>query len=134
MSIETDLMRDEGLRQKPYRDTVGKLTVGFGRNLDDVGISRDEAFILLRNDIQTARTDLDRALPWWRGLPESSQRGLVNMCFNLGLSRLLGFKRMLKALEARDGALAAKEALNSKWAGQVGERAERIAALYRGDD
>ena len=133
MSIETDLMRDEGLRQKPYRDTVGKLTIGYGRNLDDVGISESEAFILLRNDIQTARTDLDHALPWWKGFPEPSQRGLINMCFNLGLPRLLGFKRMLKALEASNGALAAMECLDSKWSRQVGERARRIATLYRND-
>ncbi len=132
--LMSDLKRDEGLRLKPYRDSVGKLTIGYGRNLDDMGISEDEAEILLGNDISEAIADLDRALPWWRGLPLPLRRGLVNQCFNLGLPRLLTFKRMLRALESRDGALAAKEALDSKWAGQVGERAERIATLYRGTD
>lgn len=130
--ITADLKRDEGLRLKPYYDSVAKLTIGYGRNLDDVGISEIEAEILLDHDIAASRADLDRALPWWRGLPAPQQRGLINMAFNLGLTRLLGFKRMLAALRADDGARAAKEALDSKWAGQVGERAQRIAVLYRG--
>lgn len=131
--ITEDLKRDEGLRLKPYLDTVGKTTIGYGRNLDDVGISEPEAAILLDHDIRRSLAYLDRALPWWRGLPAPSQRGLTNMAFNLG-PRLLSFKLMLAALLAGDGSRAADEALDSKWAGQVGkERSERIAALYRHD-
>lgn len=129
-----DLTRDEGLRLKPYRDTVGKLTIGIGRNLDDVGITIDEAVVLLHGDIDRAVVDLDRALPWWRALDEPSARALANMAFNLGLPRLLGFRRMLAALERGDHASAAAEALNSQWADQVGSRAHRIAALIRGDN
>ncbi len=130
-AITADLKRDEGLRPKPYRCSAGKLTIGYGRNIEDVGITEDEAEILLDHDIRQARTDLDHALPWWRDLPASWQRGLVNMRFNLGLTRLLGFKRMLAALQAGDGDRAADEALDSKWAQQVGARARRVAALYR---
>ena len=129
--IMADLQRDEGLRLKPYRDSVGKLTIGFGRNLDDVGISEREAEILLDNDIAKTFADLDRALPWWRDLPLFQQRGLANMAFNLGLTRLKTFKKMLAALEAGDGERAAIEALDSIWAGQVKGRADRIAYLYR---
>jgi lysozyme len=128
-------MRDEGYIRHAYQDSEGHWTIGHGRLIDERlggGISRDEAFILLRNDIQQVRTDLDHALPWWSALPEPSQRGLANMCFNLGLTRLLGFKKMLTALEAGNGALAAMECLDSKWSRQVGERSRRIAALYRG--
>ena len=131
ISITSDLKRDEGLRLKPYICSAGKTTIGYGRNLDDVGITVREAEILLENDIARAIADLDRALPWWHDLPESWQRGLLNMAFNLGLTRLLGFKKMLAALEAGDGERAALEALDSVWSGQVGERAQRIAALYR---
>lgn len=137
-----DLKRDEAFRSKPYDDKtgrelkpgdtlVGKLTVGWGRNLSDNGITDAEAEILLAHDIGNSLADLDRALPWWRGLSPAWQRGLGNMVFNLGLPRLLTFKRMLAALQAGDGALAADEAKDSKWAGQVGDRADRIAALYR---
>lgn len=131
IAIAAELRRDEGVRLKPYRCSAGRLSIGVGRNLDDVGISAAEAELLLDNDIARAATDLDRALPWWRGLSEGRQRALVNMAFNLGLPRLLGFSAMLAALRAGDYARAAAEALNSRWAGQVGARAARVAAMIR---
>ncbi len=132
--ITADLKRDEGFVSHAYQDSENYWTIGYGRLIDERlggGITDAEAEFLLEHDIAESRADLDRALPWWRALSEPSRRGLVNMCFNLGLPRLLTFKRMLAALEAGDGGLAADEALDSKWAGQVGDRAKRIAALYR---
>ncbi len=126
-----DLVRDEGMRLKPYTDTVGKVTIGVGRNLDDVGISEAEALAMLDADIDRSMADLDRTLPWLFERPEPVQRALVNMCFNLGWPRLSGFRNMLAALEAGDYDRAAAEALDSRWARQVGARAERIAALFR---
>jgi lysozyme len=125
-----DLIRDEKLALKPYHCTAGRLTVGIGRNLDDVGLTPDEAKMLCANDIARIKGELDRAVPWWRKMSEARQRGLANMCFNLGLARLLGFRKMLTALEADDWQAAAREALSSKWAEQVGKRANRIAALF----
>jgi len=129
--IIDDLTLDEGLRLKPYRDTVGKLTIGVGRNLDDVGITENEARYLLENDIGVAMAELDREAPWWRDLPEPAQRALVNMCFNLGWPRLSKFRNMLGALRNGVYGAAANEALDSRWAAQVGDRARRIADLYR---
>lgn len=126
-----DLKLDEGLRLKPYHDSEGVLTIGYGRNLDDVGISQDEAESMLAADAAAAEAELDRVLPWWRELPEPAQRGLANMAFNLGLPRLSRFKKMIAALRRRDFNAAADEALDSKWAGQVGDRAVRIADMYR---
>lgn len=126
-----ELKRDEGMRLKPYHDTVGKLTIGIGRNLDDNGISEDEARFLLTNDIASVCNDLDRTLPWWRDLSPNRQRAIVNMGFNLGLPRLRQFRMMLAALEAGDWEAAAEEALNSAWAKQVGDRARRIATMFR---
>lgn len=126
-----DLMRDEGVRLKPYRCTAGKLTIGIGRNLDDVGISEAEAGILLGNDVAKVVAGLDEALPWWRDLSEARQRALINMGFNLGLSGLLAFKRTLALLRAGEYEKAASAALESKWAKQVGGRAVRIAQMIR---
>lgn len=128
-ALKSELVRDEGLRLKPYRDTVGKLTIGVGRNLDDVGITKDEAMHLLECDIKRVKTDLDRALLWWRGMDEVRQRVLVNMAFNLGITRLMGFKNTLAAMQAGNYADAAKGMLASKWATQVGARATRLAAM-----
>lgn len=129
--LKDDLTLDEGLRLKPYLDTVGKTTIGIGRNLDDVGISEEEARHLLGNDIEWVLDDLDRTMPWWRTMPEPAQRALANMAFNLGLTRLRSFRNMLTALQAGDYRKAADEALDSRWARQVGPRSDRIAALYR---
>jgi len=127
--LKSDLVRDEGLRLKPYKDSVGKLTIGVGRNLDDVGISEQEASILLDSDILSAENSLDNTLPWWRDLDEPRQRVIANMAFNLGIGRLLGFRKFLTALERGDYLLAGKEMLDSKWSRQVGNRATRLARI-----
>lgn len=129
--LKDDLIRDEGVRLKPYRDSVGKLTIGVGRNLDDNGISDGESEYLLANDIIAVLDALDRNIPWWRSAPGNVQRGLANMAFNLGSTKLSKFVKMLAALEALNYQKAADEALDSKWATQVGPRAERIARLFR---
>lgn len=129
LDLKIELTRDEGLRLKPYRDTVGKLTIGIGRNLDDVGISQDEAMHLLDNDIARTTAALDKAIPWWRSLNDVRQRVVVNMAFNLGVAGLLGFKNTLAAMKAGRYADAAWGMLASKWATQVGERAKRLAAM-----
>lgn len=129
--LAQDLLRDEGLRLKPYRCTAGKLTIGVGRNLDDRGITESEALLLLDNDIKAFWGQLAVAQPWIFSAPEAVQEVLLNMCFNLGLAGLLQFRQTLALLEAGRYAEAAGEMLRSKWAGQVGERAERLADRLR---
>ncbi len=126
-----ELIRDEGLRLKPYRCTAGKWTIGVGRNLDDVGLDQEEVLGLLKNDIARVHAELDQSLPWWRGLSEPRRRALANMCFNLGITRLLVFKTMLSALAKGEFNRAADAAMASKWATQVGARAARIATMMR---
>lgn len=125
------LTRHEGLKLKPYRDTVGKLTIGVGRNLDDVGISIDEAMLMLDNDFDTAEQELQARFPLTRDLDGPRYYALVNMCFNLGVSRLAMFKKMWSAIADGDWDRAADEALDSKWARQVGNRATELAQMLR---
>lgn len=122
----------EGLRLFPYNDTVGKLTIGYGRNLQDNGITIQEAEILLNNDIKKCVSELSN-FEWFTSQPEKVRWALINMCFNLGLTRLLGFKKMIKALEQKDYLTASIESLDSKWANQVHERANDIALMIRGN-
>lgn len=82
------------------------------------------------NDFNDVQRELSTC-SWYVDQPEGVQAALINMCFNLGLPRLLGFKRMIAALEAKNYTLAAKEALNSKWATQVGDRAKDVAVMLR---
>lgn len=127
--IQEELLRDEGLRLKPYKDSVGKLSIGVGRNLDDVGITHAEAMYLLSNDISEALNGVLNLLDpeVWGNLSDNRRRVLVNMAFNLGIPRLSTFKKMLAAVKDQDYVLAAREMLNSKWADQVGARAARLA-------
>ncbi len=127
--LKAELTRDEGVRLHPYVDTVGKTTIGVGRNLTDCGISLEEAQGLLVNDINRAICDLDREFPWWRDLAEVRQRVLVNMAFNLGIAKLRGFPHTLTLVEMGRYHEAAVAMLDSRWATQVGPRALRLAAM-----
>lgn len=147
--LRAELIRDEGFRAKVYRCTARKLTIGVGRNLDDVGIrpeetarlgitkasvirdgiSRDHALALLDYDIDVVERDLDAKLPWWRKLAPVRQRVLLNMAFNLGTPGLLGFRNTLRFMAAGDYAAAGAGMRASLWARQVGDRAARLVRM-----
>lgn len=130
--IKEQLVRHEGLRLKPYHCTAGKLTIGIGRNLDDSGISQSEAYIMLINDIMNCEKQLQAKIPdIYNGLDEVRKSVLLNMCFNLGISGLLGFKNTLAFIKARDWERAANNMLVSRWAKQVGRRAIELSELMR---
>lgn len=132
-AVKLMLVRHEGLKLKAYQDTVGKTTIGVGRNLDDHGISEDEARLLLDNDITSVWKELTHKVPFFGSLDDDRQHALMDMSFNLGVHGLLQFKKMMGALERRDFVAASVEMLDSKWAKQVGERAVELAAMVRGE-
>ena len=123
------LERDEGLRTKPYRDHLGKLTLGIGRNLDDVGITPEEARYLAENDIGRCEASLQANRPWWRELSEARQQVLVSMVFQLGWSGVAGFAKFWGALQRGDYKSAAAEMRDSLWAKQTPARCERLAKM-----
>lgn len=125
------IKKHEGLRLKPYHCTAGKLTIGYGRNLDDRGITEEEADRLLHNDILLCALQLDRDLPWWKHHPENVQMVLMDMCFNLGIEGLLEFKRTLGYIRDQKYSAAAVEMLKSKWAAQVGTRAKELSVMIQ---
>lgn len=125
-SLEDQLIDHEGLELKPYRCTAEKLTIGVGRNIEDRGITEDEARYLLKNDIKIVEDELLEKKPVVAGLDAVRQRVLVDMGFNLGIPTLLKFQNMWAAIEEEDFQTAADEAMDSRWAKQVGRRAERL--------
>lgn len=125
-SLEDQLIDHEGLELKPYRCTAEKLTIGVGRNIEDRGITEDEARYLLKNDIKIVEDELLEKKPVVAGLDSVRQRVLVDMGFNLGIPTLLKFQNMWSAIEEEDFERAADEAMDSRWAKQVGRRAERL--------
>lgn len=117
--LEAQLVDHEGLRLHPYTDTVGKLTIGVGRNLTDVGISTDEAYYLLDNDIAKVKSQLDTELPWWRGLDLARQRAIVDLGFNMGVQALAEFHHTLSAIANHNWIEAVAGLRASKWIRQV---------------
>lgn len=125
--VKAQLKVDEGVKPKPYRDTVGKLTIGCGRNLDDVGLRADEIDYLLENDIVVAEADARDLFPGFEGLSDNRKAVLVNMAFNLGRERLAQFRKLRRAVEELDFDQAYVEMVSSLWADQVGPRATRLS-------
>lgn len=133
-AMVSELRRDEGIMQSAYQDSLGYWTIGVGRLIDKRkgGRLRDEEIdFLLLNDIAEKEEELDAAIPWWRTLSDARQRVILNMCFNLGIKGLLGFKNTLAMVKSGDYAGAAIGMLNSKWAKQVGDRAVRLSKMMK---
>lgn len=122
----------EGDRHTLYFDHLGIPTIGWGRRLSSPGgLTEDEANLLLHNDIDRIILDMDDRMLWWRGESDMRKRALINMAYQLGVGGLLGFKRMLWAMQHGNYKTAYKEALDSKWAKQTPDRAQRIAKMIR---
>jgi lysozyme len=131
--LRQQLVKHEGLRLRPYKDTVGKLTIGVGRNIEDRGISEGEAFVLLDNDISECLWQLSYTFPWFERLDPMRQRVWIDLCFNMGITRLQTFEKAIAAMENGDYQEAAAQLHDSKWCGQVGKRADwLIQALITG--
>lgn len=131
VKLRAQLIVDEDLRLRPYVDSVGKLTIGVGRNLTDVGISKIEAMEMMENDIERAREFLSR-YDWDPvNMNDVRQRVLTNMMFNMGPTKFSGFRKMISAVYNGDWDSAADEMLDSLWARQVGLRAHRLANQMR---
>lgn len=128
---EASVKVHEGLRLLPYRDTVGTLTIGYGRNLEDRGITAAEAEFLLTTDLVIAGAEAFGAWPWLRTQTAMRQAVIVEMTYNLGVPRLKGFARMLSALAMGRYHEAAQEMLDSTWRTQVGQRAVTLAERMR---
>lgn len=132
--LTRQLRRDEGVRAHLYFDSEGYATIGVGRLIDarrGGGLRDHEIDYLLTSDIDEVVAALRDRLPWFDSLNEARQGVLANMAFNLGVDGLLGFKRTLALVERGDYDSASVEMLDSTWARQVGQRAQRLSEQMR---
>lgn len=118
------IIAHEGLKLKPYTDTVGKTTIGVGRNLDDNGISKDEALFLLTNDITRCKNELGEIFSNFDMFDEDKKTALTDIIFQLGKPRFLGFKKMIQAIKNNNWQKASQELMDSKLCRQVKSRCE----------
>lgn len=134
--LVVDLKREEGFRSKPYQDTTGHWTIGYGRNISTVGITESEASFLLSNDIDRAISEAE-AQPWWPMVKDCEPRcrAFVELTFNIGIRALAGFSKALDAAMRSDWIACGAEFRNSLWFRQVGNRAEKICSMIeKGED
>ena len=129
MTLRERIIRHEGYRVTPYRDSLGYLTVGVGRCIDKVPFSADEIDLMLTNDIARATHAADLLCPHLGGFRRDV---LIEMCFQLGAGGVSKFKRFLAALESHQWDKAADEMLDSKWSQQTPARAQELAEVMRG--
>lgn len=129
--LTAQLNRDEDRRKSAYQDHLGFWTIGVGRLIDSRkggGLREDEINYLLRNDIEDRINALTRALPWFQDLDDARKGVLLNMAFQMGTEGLMGFKNTLEMVRTGNYTGAAAGMLQSKWATQTPERAQRLAA------
>ena len=135
MDTMTDLqlmiLHHEGKRANPYVDSVGKMTIGIGRNLTDKGLSEDEIIHLFNNDVADAIEDVRHCFSCYDQLSRPRQMVLVDMAFNMGRDSLSKFVRFIGAVHREDWQDASNEMLDSKWAEQVRVRAIVLARMMR---
>lgn len=133
--LKSLLIHYEGKVPHAYQDHLGYWTIGVGRLIDERkggGLSDAEVDYLLENDIDNVVSQLEHTIPNWDDLPDRVQIALASMAFQMGVSGLFGFRRMLGHIEQKNWTEAAREALSSKWASQTPSRAEDIAEMIRG--
>jgi len=129
-NLIAQLKRHESLELKPYKCTSGKLTIGVGRNLEDIGITEQEAELLLLNDIGRVKQELVND-QWYMDLDPVRKAVIENMSFNLGYPTLKKFQNMISSISQGDYETASKEMLNSRWSKQVGQRSIELAEQMR---
>lgn len=132
--MRAQLRVDEGLVEHAYLDSEGYWTIGVGRLIDKRRGGRlrpDEIALMLDNDIADAERDARVLFPAFDTLSANRRAVLVNFCFNLGRERAAGFHQFRAAVADGDFERAADAMLDSKWAGQVGPRAQRLAKQMR---
>jgi len=125
------LKRHEGVESHVYRCSAGFETIGAGRNISKsgLGLSDDEVDYLLENDIVRVIKELSSEYPWFKDLDDVRKDAIIDISFNLGATRLRGFKRALAAMDAADYKTASLEFLDSKWSRDVKGRSAELAHM-----
>jgi lysozyme len=133
IALRNEIERDEGRVAHAYLDSEGYLTIGIGHLIDEKKGGRLPDVIidaLFSYDLEQCEKQLDQYIPWWRQLSDNRQRALISMTFQLGISGLLKFAKMLGALQDRNWREAYNQALDSKWHTQTPARAKRVAEMF----
>ncbi len=129
--LQERIKNHEGFSKKLYKCPAGKLTIGYGRNIEDNGITQKEADLMLETDVDVAIREVREVFDDFKTFGKVRQNALIDMMFNLGKPTFLKFKKMIKAIKIKDWVNASEEARKSLWYNQVGDRSKRIVKELR---
>lgn len=132
--LKKQLMRDEGDVPHAYQDSLGYWTIGVGFLIDERKGGRLPESVRdfwLDYEVNKITAELEKRLPFFNGLSQVRKDTLINMAFNLGVNGLLNFKKTIALMAGGQHELAAAEMLDSAWARQVGDRAQRLSKQWR---
>jgi len=127
-TVTSDLIDHEAFSEKPYKDTSGVWTIGYGWNLESTPMTPEAAEFVLKEQVISAVADAER-YQWFHELSHNRKRVVVNMIFNLGRGGFRRFRKTIAYIDGRDYEAAAAEMLDSLWAKQVGNRANFLSGL-----
>jgi lysozyme len=125
------IRRDEGYTRLPMRDTRGNLFIGYGFDLETVGLNPTECFLVLTHRLSELKTELVKTLPWVGAIDAVRQDAITNMAYNLGIDDLRKFNTFLALAEAGNWEGAANDLSQTAWAQEVGSRAHRLQVQLR---
>ena len=123
------LKKHEGFRRKPYKCSEGKLTIGYGFNLEDVGLDKEECDIIIQNRVTKIHEQLLKKYQWYSPLSKVRKIVIIDMVYNLGFKKFHNFKKTIAYISKRKYQEASEEMLKSKWANQVYQRAQKLSIL-----
>jgi len=127
MNLLERVLIHEGFSDQPYRDHLGKWTIGHGLTW----ISEAESRMIVSERLVAIRYILEERKPFLTVQPQEVSNVTTEMAFQMGVTGCLNFKKMWKALEEEDYARASDEMMDSKWAHQTPERARELAQIIR---
>ena len=136
--LENRLKMSEGFRSKLYRDTSsktgfegkpGKVSIGYGYNIDDKGLPLDIIEELFQRTVQDAREEALMAFPWLLELDEARREVVIEMVFNQGLKSVMAFTATLGALQRKAYKESAGHLRDSLVYRQLPKRYEGLAKI-----
>ena len=130
-NLKKPIIRHEGKKKKLYKCTADKWTIGVGHNIEDNGLSEAAIQFIFEEDLSTAIAECHRNIIGWENMPGTVQEALVNLVFNMGINRLMQFKKTLGYLRHGEFEEAADELLDSRYARQVPSRAQEVSDMIR---
>ena len=131
MSLIEKIKEHEGFRDRVYKCSEGFDTIGYGFAIKDLVLDEDIAEMILERKLKKLTNAIRSKIDWFDDSPKKVQDVITNMCYQIGLSGFLKFKKTIYYLETEQYQEASEEMLDSLWARQTPNRAKELSKIIR---